>query len=278
MSIDMSDGTEVLTREKEVVGDSSLFVVGVGLDARVAIPLTDQENLPSLVAITPFVFVPPENGEQPTLLPLPIRGTGLAEEKVEEINQVYDPLLREQFVAAFRVEEESLGFNHVEDGAVEARVRHEIGYHLLKESEKDDPEIPNSVREAFRNTGMMFLLSVGIDRLLSREEKPSMFSLYKERFEHSLGPLRFQTLRGTLKRDKGVEFVDEQLKFMGQTKYSYREVEGLHDIRDLGEGYVYVLSQLVKRGVTVEVITETEDLYPNEQFGSPFKTAVLALS
>lgn len=262
---------------EEIVNSPSLYLVGLALDGRATISLEEQKDLPSLVAIAPFAFLSQEEGKLSFLIPFPLRETGLSEDERKQVNEKFDVLLKEQFSVAYGVEQESLGFKCLEDGDFPPMVRHEMGYHLLNRSEDESLEIPDSLKKAFRNTGLLFLLSVGVDRWLNKEERPPMYREYKERFEPFFGPLKFKVLRGDLKRNKGVEFTDVQLEFLSKAKVSVKQVEGIHDIIELGEGYIYTAKQLTKKGVTFELITESADLYPNLP-GYPFKTSVLSLT
>lgn len=267
---------EASSIRKEVLGSSPVFLIGLALDAR-AFSLKHQESLANLVSVTPFAFFPPE-GEQPSFLtPLPLRETSLPEDEITQINEQLGELLKKQFVDTLRVKEGKLGFSHLEDGEISPWIRHEMGYHLLNKSEENDPKIPDTLRDAFRNTGMMFLLSVGIDRWLSEEERFSMFEAYRERFEPLLGKLRFKFIGRGLKRHREVEFVDTQLEFMARAQHSLKQVDAIHDIIELGEGYIFTASQLAKRGVIVELITESPDLYP-ELPGYPLKSVVFSLA
>lgn len=268
---------ETSSIRKEIPGASPIFLIGLALDARRSFSLKDQKGLANSVTVVPFAFFPPEGNSPSFLTPLPLRGTSLPEDEITQINEQLGELLKKQFVGALRVEEGKLGFSHLEDGEIPPWIRHEMGYHLLNESEKNDPKIPDTLSNAFRNTGMMFLLSVGIDRWLSKEERFSMFEAYRERFEPLLGKLRFNFISGKLKKSKEVKFADMQLELMARAQRSVKQVDGIHDIIELGEGYIFTTRQLTKRGVTVELITEDPNLYP-ELPGYPLKSVVSSLT
>ncbi|MFH1601932.1 MAG: hypothetical protein ABIB61_03185 [Candidatus Shapirobacteria bacterium] len=265
---------EVTPVSKEISSPASVFLVGLAFDTR---ELPDLKGLTKSVTVFPFAFLPSENGQRPFLTPLPFRDTGLTGNEMVEINEQVGKALSEQLVDALSVEEENLVFTHLEDGEIPPLIRHEMGYRLLNESEKDNPRMPDCLRNALRNTGMMLLLSVGIDRWLSRVERPSMIEAYRERFEPFFGKLRFKLIGGKLKRDRAIEYPDFYLEFLAKANSTVKQVDEAHDIIALGEGYIFTVGQLVKKGVTIDVITEDPNLYP-EFPGYPLKSVIFSLA
>lgn len=257
---------DVLGR-KEVVPIPTTYIAQVNFDGSAILPPTIEESKSKVILL--FGYDTRGDKQPAVLAPFPLGKT----DEHEKLNDYITGLLKPEFAKLFERPEEDLRFPSLYDLGpyLSPYMRHETGYAFLMLSEEKGGEAgsPKKLREALRNTGNIFLMSVGVRWHMNSMEEIELTEVYRDYFEQLWGS-------APQKVHRDIEGTNLQLKAMEQRgKVDVKMSQDWPDIADMGHGPEYMMMRTAKKGGTFEIVAVGGGIPPN--YGTPIGASYLAL-
>ena len=268
MALPQAEREQAQQRVEETLAQpSSIYIVNINFDGTDMLPKEVEESKSRVVIL--FGFDPRDEQETPLLTPFPL-GKG---ETNEELSEWMTGILRPDFAKQFSLSEEILRFPTLYDLApyFSPYMRHEIGYSLLMLAEEEATEAgrPRSLRDALRNTGNIFLMSVGVRWHMNSVDEILLEEQYNQYFEQFWG-------KAPKKAHRNIEGTDLLLRAMEQRGWAHIKMsQDWPDIADMGHGLEYMMMRTAKKGGLFEVVAVGGGIPPD--YGTPIGAGYLAL-
>lgn len=225
----------------------------------------------STKSVVLFGFDPRNPGDPPILAPFPLRSTTVSAEQLLGMNQWLTATVAPEYARRFGVNEEELRFPSLFDigPTLSPYLRHEIGYSFLLLSESPDENVHTSspFREALRNTGNIFLLSVGVGWHVNSGERQGLEEVYQQYFEQ---------LFGTTPKDPHPDIAATNIQL--QALKHALEVDMTQDwphIAGLGHGLEFMIHLVYKRGGKFNIVGVGNGI--PENYGTPIGVSYLSI-